>query len=313
MGNKLNILHIGNLAGVADIISKELKRRGHNSYVISYNAHCKVFPGDKSYYILDHFPLNLFRVLVLILMTFPKYDIYHFHSRSLLPKYFDLLFYKLIHRKVILHFHGSDIRGKKCPYFIKYASKIIVATPDLIEWVPNATLILNPISLAQYQLENTNIKDESTQDTKITIVHAPTNRTIKGTNNIIYSIDELHKNGYNIDFKILENIPHSKLMDEFKKADIIVDQLILDWYGMVSIEGMTLGIPVCTHIGGQLESYIPSNAIAYCDANNLTEVLTKLINEPNLRRCLANNGRKYVEQNHDVRAIVDKLINMYEN
>jgi len=261
----LRILHIGNQCNIGTSIAKEMKKRGYDVHVIAYFAHCKLTPGDESYYIFEKFPFNLIKIILMLFRTFPKYDIYHFHDYSLLPKNIDLLIWRLIGKKVVLHYHGSSIRGKKTPYLSKYALKKVVSTPDLLEWVPDALLLLNPIDLVNYSKECDCYIGNREEKIAIRIVHAPTNRDVKGTVEVIESIHELQQNGYFIDFKIIENQPPAVVLEEFTKADIIVDQLKLDWYGMVSIEGMAIGVPVCTHIGEKFQKYIPENTLAYCD------------------------------------------------
>jgi len=52
----------------------------------------------------------------------------------------------------IVHCHGSDIRGgmnwlqRRC---IKKARKVLVSTPDLLEILPNATWLPNPVDTEQ--------------------------------------------------------------------------------------------------------------------------------------------------------------------
>jgi len=69
-----------------------------------------------------------------------KFDIIHIHGSDKTLKILKLtLPYK--NKKIIIHYHGSDIRGrweeKKKRW--KYADKIIVSTPDLLEGSPEGT------------------------------------------------------------------------------------------------------------------------------------------------------------------------------
>jgi len=203
--------------------------------------------------------------------------------------------------------HGSDARGKKISFSVKSALKIFVATPDLIKYVPSSTLLLNPIDLSEYPLVTKNINNESV----IRIIHAPSSPKIKGTAYIVDVINRLISQGYLIDFRLIENMPHDHLIFEFRDADIIIDQVLLGWYGMVSIEAMALGKPVCTRIDPELEMYIPENTIMNCDKDTLFEKLAYLINNPDVRNKYAKNGRKYVEDNHDVAQICKRLCETY--
>jgi len=49
------------------------------------------------------------------------------------------------------------------------------------------------------------------------------------------------------------------------------------------------------------------------DTQSLTTALRKLINSPNLRRCFGLNGRKFAEDNFDLRIVQNRVIDIYES
>jgi hypothetical protein len=52
-------------------------------------------------------------------------------------------------KEIVVHFHGSDIRGKQLNPIIRFtASRIYVSTPDLLQWAPGATWQPQPIDLS---------------------------------------------------------------------------------------------------------------------------------------------------------------------
>lgn len=106
----MRILHILDAAGVACIYSKYQRKQGHDAKVI-WNRD-----------VLDKYGIYDFYRDYLINVTYEKFtetclqeaetaDVIHVHG------YIDILFElrKKFHRqkKIILHYHGSDIRGLK--------------------------------------------------------------------------------------------------------------------------------------------------------------------------------------------------------
>ncbi|OYT40833.1 MAG: hypothetical protein B6U89_00790 [Desulfurococcales archaeon ex4484_58] len=138
----LHVLHIGNTAGIGSVLAKYQKkffkwktdvlvRKELDKFnITTYGTY--IYGGRTSFYIC-------------VLRMFRKYDIVHIHS---LDKLVPLL--KIIdpRKKIVLHYHGSDIRGKwhiRKKYW-KYADKILVATPDLLKDAPPSTSYLpNPV------------------------------------------------------------------------------------------------------------------------------------------------------------------------
>jgi glycosyltransferase involved in cell wall biosynthesis len=122
----MKILQVGNICGIPQALAKEQRRRGHGADHIA-------FPENYSI-------INRIRKFVTLYRMIPKYDRVHFHYSTGLPFGLDLPIWKAIGKNVIMHYHGSDIRGKGVPIITKYlASKIYVSTPDLLQWAPDAT------------------------------------------------------------------------------------------------------------------------------------------------------------------------------
>ncbi|OYT56918.1 MAG: hypothetical protein B6U76_02415 [Desulfurococcales archaeon ex4484_217_2] len=138
----MRVLHIWNTAGVASILAKyQRKLLGWDTWVIMRKKYDKY--GVTTYGALYNCDTISFYIIAMALAS--KYDIIHVHSLDRI-----VLVIKKVYKKkpVILHYHGSDIRGlwdKKKRYWSK-ADKIIVATEDLLKDAPpNATFLPNPV------------------------------------------------------------------------------------------------------------------------------------------------------------------------
>ena len=195
--------------------------------------------------------------------------------------------------------------------YSKFADKIIVSTPDLLEWSPNAVWIPNPISLDEFSYVGVEDKNKTEE---VNIVHAPSNRRIKGTEHIIKAADELKNEGYKINLILMENMLHGKVVEQYKKADIAIDCMNPNFgvYGMVSVENMALGKPVICCVKQKfIDKHFNGLPILNSDLANLTENLRLLVEDWKLRKELGEKGRKYVEKMHDVDKIAKQLIEFY--
>ena len=138
----MKVLHIWNPASIASTIAKyQAKLLGWNTWVIARRAidkYCLTVYGE----LLD---CGSREFATIALLKARKYDIIHVH---MLDKLIPIL--KIVYpwKKIILHYHGSDIRGKwrqKQKYW-RRADLIIVSTPDLLEGAPENTHYLpNPV------------------------------------------------------------------------------------------------------------------------------------------------------------------------
>ncbi len=187
------ILHIGDIAGSPQTLAKYQRKLGNTSDTLSFYAH-------KYNYGLDFFlprktflPSTIEYIFKLLLFS-PKYDIYHFQVSTVGLEGLDLAVWKMLGKTAVIHYHGSEIRGKKDRYFYQNLSDaIIVGTPDLFQYTSNAVWIPIPADLEALPY----IGVCENPDT-ITIVHAPSDRKIKGTHHVIQAVKTLKDDGYNV-------------------------------------------------------------------------------------------------------------------
>lgn len=138
----MKILHIWNIAGVGSIIAKYMdKYYGTSSWVIMR----KLF---------DKFGLTIYGELwdcgaktftLKALLKARKFDIIHIHGFDRILPYLRVLY---SNKPLIMHYHGSDIRGHwqlRKKYYRK-ADAILVSTSDLLENAPeNVQYLPNPV------------------------------------------------------------------------------------------------------------------------------------------------------------------------
>jgi hypothetical protein len=238
-----------------------------------------------------------------------RYDVLHFHYHSALPNalgYIDLPLWRMLGRMVIMQYEGSDLRGH--PHILPrlFSSAIIVSTPDLLEWEQNAIYIPSAINLGGLPY----VGAES-HATPIRIVHAPTDRAIKGTSYVVHAVQELRSQGYAIELDMVENVPYQEAIERYKKADIVIDQVLIGWYGLVAIEAMALGKPVMVYIREDLRHYIAGSPLFLTSVPTLASDLKVLMQDAGLRQKLGQEGRDYVKSVHDAGQIANRLTKIY--
>ena len=319
-------------------LTDSLKKYGVDSRIVVYRKN-KVLTGfeDASLNInFDNkllFPFYSFKVLFFFIKSLFKFQVFHFHfGHTLLPWHIDLRLLKFLGKRIFMEYHGSDIRRRsRCshPDLIEYCisdkasfkkqkkvSKFIDGFIVHDNELKNNLFELNvPIHIVPLRLNLNEFTPAYPVNHKkeIVIVHSPTKTKIKGTEYILDAISKLeHK--YLIDFRLLTNIPNSQVKRNFIEADIIIDQLIIGEYGMVSIEAMALGKPViCFLDNSYFDQICILPPILNANERDIAEKIEHLINNFDERYELGVKGRKFVEGYHDSDKVAKKMKKIYEN
>ena len=170
----------------------------------------------------------------------PHTDVFHFvFGLTLVPQSLQFPLLRLLRKKSVMHYLGSDIRGKT-PAELAYGKKAgaeIVGSYDAIRWVPEAEVIPPGIDLSRFT------PAPPSDRARPLILHAPSSRRRKGTEHVIAAVE-----GLDADLEIVEGLHHDEAFERFRHADIVVDQLNAGWYGLFAIECMALGKPVVTFL-----------------------------------------------------------------
>lgn len=336
----MRVLHAPeNIAGQASILAKAQRELGIKADVLVFNQN--KFNYENTINLSLSGKTKIIRIFVQLfnfIRCFFKYDTFHFHfGGSLLPGNLDLPILKFFGKKMVMHYYGSDIRRsdiamnyvyfktldelhkiypeeedgyklKKIKENEKYVDITIVDDYPLLVYSPNSIVIHMAIDLGKFDFIGCENRNE-----KLKIVHAPSHREKKGTKYILPAIEKLINEKYDIDFILLENRTNDEVIEICKKADIIIDQLLLESHGVFLIENMALGKPVLCRIDEKFMKYYPEIPILRTDPDNIYENLKLLIENPDLRKELGEKGRKYVEKNHDSQKIAKQVLEIYKS
>jgi hypothetical protein len=239
----------------------------------------------------------------------PRTDVFHFYfGLTLVPKSLQFPLLKAFRKKSVYHFLGSDIRGKT-PEQLAYGKRAgaqVVGSYDAIRWVPEAHVI--PPGLDLQAVEEAPPSDRA----RPLLVHAPSNRAKKGTDQIIDACRLL-----DVDLDIVEGLPNEEAKRRFAAADIVVDQLNAGWYGVFAIESMAMGKPVVTFLHDEAkrrteEAFGVQVPIVSASKETLVEELRRLVAlSPAERRAIGAASRAYALRVHDIEPIADRLLDLY--
>jgi len=335
MANKLRVfLGPHHIAGMLWEYREGLRALEVDAKVIVFSEHPFNYPTDIEFKFTGNKYTRFLKRRLNCFIQLPRlihnFDVFHFvFGNSLLPYNLDVPILKLFGKKIVMTFVGSDIRPRK----ITEDEKLNISKKKRIArfWEKHADAIISFPEYSQllikkyytiplgYDLKywkpfapQGNKKDTD----KILIVHAPSHRGKKGTEYVIKTIDKLIKEGYNIDFKLLENLPNSEIRDWVNISDIVVDQLLIGWHGTFAIESMALAKPTLCHINEEWKKdveYAKNLPLVNTTPDTIYDNLKSLIENPELRKELGEKGRKYVEEVHDSKKIAKQLLEIYKS
>ncbi|HUP27096.1 MAG TPA: glycosyltransferase, partial [Chloroflexia bacterium] len=146
----------------------------------------------------------------------------------------------------------------------------------------------------------------------VRILHAPSDREIKGTRYLLDAVERLRAAGNPVELLLLEGVPHRDVARFCDRADIAVDQLMIGAYGTVSIEMMAKGIPVICRIRDDLRKHYSADLpIISADPQSVHSALESLLQDPNGWQNLGASGIEYVTREHEMHQVANRTLSLY--
>lgn len=292
----------------------------------------------KSFVQLVIFPLYFIQSLF-------KYDVFIFGARrSFLPFYLDLPILKLLGKKSVFIFSGSDHRPlylnglslsetlpkiyKKiciCRKDIKRIERfadVIIASPASAHF-HNRTKLVNVFRLGVpivKNIENNLTKNNKIKSIKPIILHAPSNPKAKGTSLIRESIAEL-KNTFDFEYIEIINQPHDVVLKSLQNCSFVIDQMYSDtpmaslateaaWFGKPSIVG-----------GYELEKlkeilpqeYFPPSLLIEPSKKSLKNAIIALLEDNEMCEKLGQQAQKFTHDQWTAEIMASKLVALVNN
>ena len=334
-------------------LSKELKKRGYEISFITYGKNyynidlangIKILPA---YDINDAKSYSFFKKAFLIYRKMKEVDadIYYHHSGS---AGVTGLFCRLNKKKGIIHISSdADVTGENIiskniivnllnkigSWFDIKLSDIIISQSSfqksklkekfnvnstIIKNILDSSLQYNKKSIGDYLLWVGTIKFIKQPELLLKIAqHLPEYKFImiggEGEN------PELFRNIKNAAGKIpnlnfIGFVSHDKIFDYYKKAILLINTSKIEGFPNIFLEAWSCSIPVIS-LNVDPDGIISRYKLGYCSKNfeQMLDNIKTLLKDKELLKMMGENGRKYVEENHDIRKIADQYEDLIEN
>lgn len=331
----MRVLHApSEIAGQPSILARALRDLGVEAWSLATNPSYAQYQPDEHPPLDDMPPLPRYLGYAgLVARHLGRHDVFHFHfGRTLIPPHnLDLPLYRALGKKLVFHYHGCDVRNRahmlathawstctECePFCIPQrqqrilrearanAHAEIVSTPDLLESVPRAQQVHVAAWLPDYE-------PKPFRDTPRLVLHAPTNRLIKGTRHVEAAFESLRPRFPGVEFRTVEKLPWAQLRDQMSECDVFVDQVFMGWYGMVSVEAMALARPTLAYVRPEFEPRAHDCPVVRVTVDTLADELAAVLGDTPRRRALGAAGRAYVEREHEAHVIGRQLVGLYQ-
>jgi glycosyltransferase involved in cell wall biosynthesis len=277
-------------------------------------------------------PVRIGRRAAFLRRALERYDVFHFNfGQTLLTlRQFGLAFDELpllrrLGKKVIVTYQGCDVRpfeacacrNPRCvaesparlpraARLTAFADKVLYLNPDLRRWLPTGTFVpyanVDPAEFAPEPLP---------EDDEIVVAHAPTDRHVKGTRHLLEAIDALRAEGAPVRLDLIEGLPRAEVRRRLLAASVVVDQLLMGWYGGFAVEAMALGRPVISSVRDEHPRDNPFGdelPIVRSSPATIVRDLRVLVEDAALRRELGVAGRRFMERHHDPRSVARQVL-----
>jgi hypothetical protein len=215
-------------------------------------------------------------------------------------------------KKIVNCYFGDDLRTRGIVKEMDEMSDLnLTFEYDHTLRHPNINFLFFPFDNSEINY----IPDEEYNERKIVrIVHSPTHRYIKGTNEIIEAIEKVKK-ARDIEFVLVENTPREEVLKIKQTCHIAVDQIGNrggTGYGINSLETLSMGLPTVTDMNCGMDGWLPENPFTVANADDLADKLIGLIDDPGTLTAKRAGLREWVNKFHSYRSVFGKLNEYYK-
>jgi hypothetical protein len=131
-------------------------------------------------------------------------DVFHFYfGLTLVPKSAQFPLLRAFGKRSVMHFLGSDIRGKT-PAELAWSRRAgarVVGSYDAARWVPDAVVIPPGIDLSEIEPAPPSERERPV------VLHAPSSRSRKGTEHVVAACEQL-----DVELEIVEGLDHREAL-----------------------------------------------------------------------------------------------------
>ena len=180
---------------------------------------------------------------------------------------------------------------------------------DVIFSQPNqAGLALRPYAHIHAPIELARLRAEVPGREVPLVVHAPSERNIKGTDLLVAALDRLRAEGVRFDFRLLHGVANDVVLRSLGEADVVIDQLHLPMHGRLGVEAMASGCALVTADRPDLEPFPAQRPIWPIDPAGLDGQLRAVLTDRSLRVRLGHEGIAHARRYHDHVAVGRRVV-----
>lgn len=184
----------------------------------------------------------------------------------------------------------------------RHADHFFAVNPDLLYFLPRDKTTFLPYAVARTSAAG---KARFFENDVVHIVHAPTQRAAKGTPAVLAALEELRREqGDRVRITLVERRTYAEAQEIYRSADLIVDQVLVGWYGAVAVEAMYAGVPVACYINDDHLRFVPTAMardlpLLRVTPGTLLPQLRRFVRDREMAFELAARGRAFAERWHD--------------
>lgn len=184
--------------------------------------------------------------------------------------------------------------------FNSYPGPTYASTPDLLDFVPNATWCPVVIEPERWRSDTPVLERK-----RPVVAHAPSKAAMKGSDLVDPIMAELDRRGL-IEYRRVEGVGPDQMPSVYRDADIVVDQFRIGSYGVAACEAMAAGRLVVSHVSQSVRDHVTAATglelpIVQATGDDLEAVLLDVIANPERSREYAARGPAFVAEVHDGR------------
>jgi hypothetical protein len=307
------------------------------------------YPGSRSGLAkIRVLPANLLWRSLLVAHALASYDVFIFSCGDTLLDGMELPLLKLLRRKVVFVFHGSDsrppyINGKnvrragddpgkalvrkarqmkrRLAHVRRHADAIIDSPLSghfhdrpFVNWFR----IGIPYAAAPTEVDAGATDADAVRGRPRRVVHAPSDPISKGSLLIEQAVERANQRGLNIELIQLKGRPNAEVLSELARCDFVIDELYSDVPGAgLAFEAASFGRPtiVAGYAASEFRRWIqPDMALPthYCRPEELDHAIDKLACDEDYRAALGSRARQFLRDKCAPAAVAERVLRVLQ-
>jgi len=207
--------------------------------------------------------------------------------------------------KIGILYCGSDLRTRGIiPAVDRLADARFTVEFDHTLLDPSLTFLYFPFQLPDFE------EPLPDKNPVIRIGHAPTNRAVKGTDQILKELEPI-KNTHPVEIVLIEGLAHQKALTLKKSCDIFIDNIGELGYGINGLESLAMGIPTAVQLLPDFEVLLGDHPFINIAQGCIAGKLIPFIESESLRKKVGVDSQNWVHERHHPLQISRKMLSFF--